>query len=480
MCQKCGSQRLRWEGRCQECGAWNSFVEEVQSDSLSNFSRISDLNLLEHEKNEIRGSTKRASFLPSRLKLDSKSLENESHFVRHRTGFFELDRVLGGGLVPGSYTLLGGDPGVGKSTLLLQISGFLASQEKRKVLYISGEESASQTALRAKRLKVKSSLIEVVAESSLESILKIVKSSSPHVVIIDSIQTLFLSKLSSAPGSILQVRECAGRLMEVAKRMNISIFLIGHVTKDGNLAGPKVLEHMVDTVLSFEGDSNYTFRLLRSLKNRFGPANELGVFQMNFDGLKDVKNPSELFLEERNPFSTGSAVFSAMEGNRPLLCEIQALPIFNSNPVSMPRRTTTGFDIHRLHMLNAVLDKQIRLNLASSDVFINVVGGLKIGEPAADIAAASALISSSKNLKINTKACFFGELGLTGEVRGVSFAVERLKEAEKLGFQYFILPFSNKKHLLLKKKSGEESSKNLHYFWIKHVKELPEFLKETL
>lgn len=471
-CQKCGTQRPKWEGRCLECGAWNSLLKEEFSDSFSKDFGFSNLNILENDKQDFSEKSKSSSFSswPSRLTLNKESLKKESHLKRFQTHFSELDRVLGGGIVPGSYTLLGGDPGIGKSTLLLQISGSLSEREKLKILYISGEESVSQTALRAHRLDVQSPFIEIVAESSLESILRIIKTSSPHIVVIDSIQTLFLSKIASAPGSILQVRECAGALMGVAKRMGISVILIGHVTKDGSLAGPKVLEHMVDTVLSFEGNANYDFRLLRSLKNRFGPTYELGVFQMGSKGLRDVANPSELFLEGRNPSSIGSAIFSAMEGSRPLLCEVQALNISNSNPMTLSRRTTTGFEINRLHMLSAVLDKQLGLGLAISDVFVNVVGGLKITEPAADLAAVAALISSARNVKINTKACFFGELGLTGEVRGVSFASERLREADKLGFQYFVVPFSNKKHLLSDKGQGS-------YLWIKHIKELPKILK---
>ena len=473
-CQKCGAQRLKWEGRCGECGAWNSLLKESFSPLPHRSFDFTNLDFLNKDKGGFKREKDSSSSSPITLSLDS--LKKESKFQRFKTHFSEMDRVLGGGIVPGSYILLGGDPGVGKSTLLLQISGTLAKKESLKILYVSGEESVSQTALRAHRLGVVSSSIEVVSESDLESILKLIKSSSPHLVVIDSIQTLFLSHISSPPGSIVQVRECAGALMMVAKRMGVSVLLIGHVTKEGGLAGPKVLEHMVDTVLSFEGDSHYDFRLLRSLKNRFGPTYELGVFQMEASGLKDVKNPSELFLEGRNSLSTGSSIFAAIEGSRPLLCEIQALNISNSNPIAMPRRTTTGFDIHRLHMINAVLDKQLGLGLAISDVFINVLGGLKIKEPAADMAAVAALISSARNLKIHAKACFFGELGLTGEIRGVNFTNERLREAFKLGFEYFVLPSASKK--VISKMEGEkEKWEKKHFFWVRHIKELPGILK---
>lgn len=476
VCQKCGSQKSRWEGKCHDCGSWNSFIEETFSPPPAFHLPIDDF-LETHKKNTNPSLISSSPLKSNRLQLHPHSIQKEWNSKRYKTGFLELDRVLGGGMVPGSYILLGGDPGIGKSTLLLQISGFLAQNSNQKILYVSGEESVSQVALRAQRLTIHHPLIEVAAESSLEAIIKIIKATSPKVLIIDSIQTLFLSKISSAPGSILQVRECAGTLMNLAKRLQITVFLIGHVTKDGHLAGPKVLEHMVDTVLSFEGDPNYTYRLLRSLKNRFGPAFELGVFQMDSNGLKDVQNPSEFFLEERNPYSIGSAVFATMEGSRPMLCEIQALNTANHNPMAIPKRTTTGFDIHRLHMINAILDKQLKLNLSLSDVFINIVGGLKVKEPPADLAAASALISSAKNLKINSSTCFFGEIGLTGELRGVSFIIERLREAQKLGFKKFVLPFSNKKHLsskIIKDLNLKESQ----FFWIQHIKELPQCFKK--
>ncbi len=356
----------------------------------------------------------------------------------------EVDRVLGGGLVRGSYILLGGDPGIGKSTLVMQIAGRL-SGEGAKVLYVSAEESVQQTALRARRLGLKDEKVELASESSLDTIMDTSLSLQPDVLIIDSIQTVFTSDIESAPGSVSQVRECAARLLNLAKTKQTSVILIGHVTKDGSLAGPRVLEHMVDTVLAFEGDHHQQFRLLRALKNRFGATNELGVFQMAGDGLREVPNPSEFFLEERTGDRYGSAVFAAMEGTRPVLCEIQALT--NPSPLPSPRRNAIGVDVSRVHMLSAVLEKHTSLSLSSRDIYANVVGGLKISEPAVDLAMVAALISSERQVALPANACFFGEVGLTGEVRGASMVVERVKEAVKLGFKNIYLPVSNEKYL---------------------------------
>jgi DNA repair protein RadA/Sms len=373
-CQECGAQRPRWEGKCSDCGAWNSYVEEVSS-----------------QEAKTRGWQTAAPESKSKniISLD-QSLE-EISFKRVSTHFIELDRVLGGGLVQGSFILLGGSPGIGKSTLLLQMAGGLAKSQC-KVLYISGEESIHQTATRAQRLGVRSEKIEICNESNLNEILNLAKNKRPEVLVIDSIQTVYLPDLQAAPGSVSQVRECAGHLMGLAKHENITVLLIGHVTKDGTIAGPKVLEHMVDTVLSFEGDISFQFRLLRALKNRFGPAHELGVFQMNSLGLAEVENPSELFLEERGDNLIGSAVFASMEGTRPLLCEIQALSVHTN--MAIPRRTSLGIDINRLHLLCAVLERHLGINLVQSDIFINVVGGLKIEDPAADLAVAASLLST--------------------------------------------------------------------------------------
>lgn len=446
-CQNCGAQRPKWEGKCTDCGAWNSFVEELQMAEVKT-------------RGWSTGSAEKGSGSMKPISLDQR-LE-EMKLDRFDTDLEELNRVLGGGLARGSFVLLGGSPGVGKSTLLLQMAGGLA-KHKHKVLYISGEESVSQTGSRAHRLGIRSALIEIGCESNLHSIMELARFKKPEVLVVDSIQTMFLPDLQAAPGSVSQVRECAGHLMGLAKQENITVILIGHVTKDGTIAGPKVLEHMVDCVLSFDGDASYNFRLLRSLKNRFGAAHELGVFQMNSKGLEEVANPSELFLEERGDQLIGSAVFASMEGTRPLLCEVQALTL--SSPMAMPRRTALGIDVNRLHLLTAVLDRHLDVRLAHNDIFINVVGGLKLVEPAADLAVAAAILSTEGRRDLDAKTCFFGEIGLTGEVRGVSFAENRIKEADKLGFQHFVIPYSNKRHLEDLKLSKEKKIsfvKNIH------------------
>lgn len=450
-CQQCGAQRARWEGRCTDCGAWNSFVEETTQVTSRGWQTVKSGK--------------------STVTLDQDIVaENQA---RGSTGIGELDRVLGGGLIHGSYVLVGGDPGIGKSTLLLQMAGGLA-RGGHSVLYVSAEESVQQTALRAQRLGVREAKVQVASESSLDAILQLAEAHAPKVLIVDSIQTVYLSELNSAPGSVSQVRECAARLMNLAKVKGISVFLIGHVTKEGGLAGPKVLEHMVDTVLSFEGDAHYPFRLLRALKNRFGATQELGVFQMASEGLKEVPNPSEFFLSERGSDVMGSAIFPAIEGSRPLLCEIQALT--SSTPMSMPRRTALGFDVNRVHMLLAVLDKHLDMEFARNDIFINVVGGLKLTEPAADLAVAAALISSQTRQELSRSMCFFGEIGLTGEVRAVSFFEDRLREGQKLGFQRFIVPASNRKHLT---KSFPKDSA-LELTWVENVLGLLKSLKQPL
>lgn len=433
VCQNCGAQRSRWEGRCTDCGSWNTFVEEFVSKETVPSARQRGWSTTAHSASGAAGSVVTLDQSLQDLKID-----------RYSTGFKELDRVLGGGLVQGSFILLGGDPGIGKSTLLLQMAGGIARQNV-DVLYVSGEESVNQSGLRAQRLGVTSRNVRMAAESNLDVIKELASEYKPQVLIVDSIQTIFQPAIESAPGSVSQVRECAAQLMGFAKGSNVTVFLIGHVTKEGNIAGPKVLEHMVDTVLSFEGDLSHQFRLLRALKNRFGATHELGVFQMDSRGLVEVDNPSELFLEERGSRLIGSAVFASMEGSRPLLCEVQALT--TSSPMAMPRRTSLGFDVNRVHLLVAVLNKHAGLKLATADVFINVVGGLRLVEPAADLAVAAALVSTESGIEIDAKTCFFGEVGLTGEVRAVSFAESRLREAEKLGFETFVLPTSNRKHI---------------------------------
>lgn len=452
VCQNCGAQRPRWEGKCSDCGTWGSLVEET----FSNEPKARGWSL----------GAEQGKAVSKPIALD-QSIE-KLEFKRLPTGYSELDRVLGGGLVHGSFVLLGGAPGIGKSTLLMQMAGGIAKHDA-DVLYISGEESVAQTGSRAQRLGIKSPRVSVGAESNLNLILELARSRKPDVLVIDSIQTIFLPGLEAAPGSVSQVRECAGHLMSLAKNENMSVILIGHVTKEGNIAGPKVLEHMVDCVLSFDGDMTQNFRLLRSLKNRFGATHELGVFQMNSVGLEEVTNPSELFLEERGDTLIGSAVFASMEGSRPLLCEVQALTI--ASPMAMPRRTALGIETNRLHLLTAVLDRHLDIRLAHSDIFVNVVGGLKLDEPSSDLAVAAAILSTEGNKELEAKAVFFGEIGLTGEVRAVSFAEQRLKEADKLGFEHFVVPFSNKRHL-----EDFKLTKGKKISWIKNIKELNRLL----
>lgn len=422
-CQNCGAQRPKWEGKCTDCGAWNSFVEEVVGDV----------------------STTRGWGVGSETGPKFKSLSDTavvSPRARLSTGFTELDRLLGGGLVQGAYVLLGGDPGIGKSTLLLQLSGGLA-QGGLQVLYVSAEESIEQTAIRAHRLGVFESEVEVASESEVDAIISLVEERKPRALIVDSIQTVYLRHIESAPGSVSQVRESAGRLMSLAKTKNLIVILVGHVTKEGGLAGPKVLEHMVDTVLSFEGDNNHEFRILRCGKNRFGAINEIAVFRMVQRGLEEVTNPSELFLSEHSKQPIGSSVFASMEGSRPILCEIQALAV--RSPLGQPRKNAVGLDLHRVQMLGAILDKSLGCDICFRDVYVSVAGGFRIAEPAADLATAAALLSSIADEPLPNKICLIGELGLSGEVRSVSRIEDRVKEARRLGFSNLILPRSQKK-----------------------------------
>ena len=430
---------MKWEGRCRDCGQWNTLQQSVApAVRRSTSARPSHIG---HEK-------------PVRL----DQCVAEANFERHKTGFSELDRVLGGGLIEGSYILLGGPPGIGKSTLLMQMAGGLSQHVPGGVLYVSGEESVNQTALRAQRLGVRSQHIQVASLNQIEAILQLMGQVKPRVLVIDSIQTLYCAELSSAPGTVSQVRECAHQLMQLAKSQNTCVILVGHITKDGSLAGPKTLEHMVDTVLSFEGDNNQEFRLLRAQKNRFGSTNELGVFCMKEAGLEEVPNPSEIFLSQSLQNPLGSAVFSALEGTRPLLCEVQALTVFSQ----MPRCTCVGFDLQRANILVAVLDKNLKLGLGRHDVFVNVVGGLRLTEPAADLAVAAALISTTKN-KTWGKTCFFGEVGLTGEVRAVKSADTRCLEAIKLGFKKFVVPEGG--HL----KPVQKKHPQIKFHFVEHI-----------
>lgn len=415
-CKECGYESSKWLGQCPECKQWNSFVEEpVVKQSVSGISR----------------GIGRRDVIPS--KLTEISLTEEERTV---TGYGELDRVLGGGIVRGSLVLVGGDPGIGKSTLLLQVCRNIAAS--KNVLYISGEESLRQIKLRADRLGEFSERLSLLCETNLEIIDDVVRKTMPDVVVIDSIQTMFREDVASAPGSISQVRESTALLLQLAKGLNISIFIVGHVTKEGVVAGPRILEHMVDTVLYFEGDKNAAYRLLRAVKNRFGSTNEIGVFEMQETGLKEVANPSEYMLDGRPDGVSGSVVACLMEGTRPMLVEIQAL-VCQSN-FGMPRRTCAGADINRFNLLMAVLEKRIGLHLSGCDAYLNIAGGLRISEPALDLGIIYAILSSYKNRAVDHNTIIFGEVGLAGEVRAVSHAPQRVNEAVKLGFTTCILP----------------------------------------
>lgn len=414
VCQQCGYQSPKWMGKCPDCNSWSSMQEELLS------------------KGESRGALGGGESAAIPISQVSSSAEN-----RALCGVAEFDRVLGGGLVDGSLVLIGGDPGIGKSTLLLQVMDKLA-QSSGTVLYVSGEESAQQIRLRGSRMHVSHENLYLLAETSLERILTQVSRLKPRVLVIDSIQTVFTSAVESAPGSVSQVRETAGRLMLLAKSSGLPVFLVGHVTKDGSLAGPRVLEHMVDTVLYFEGDAGHSFRILRAVKNRFGSTNEIGVFEMKEGGLVEVANPSELFLSERPLGVSGSLVVAALEGSRPLLVELQALVTASS--FGVPRRTTIGVDHNRLALLVAVLEKKVGLSLAGQDIYLNVAGGVRLNEPAADLGMALAVASSHLDKVVDPHTMVLGEVGLAGEVRAISQPELRVREAAKLGFKRCIFP----------------------------------------
>lgn len=419
-CQKCGCQSPKWLGKCPDCNAWNSMAEEVIG------------------KTALAGAVgERSRPVP----ICDVPAQSETRIA---TRIGELDRVLGGGIVPGSLVLIGGDPGIGKSTLLLQAMHNLAEQAG-EVLYVSGEESASQTRLRGERLDATHKRLLILAENSLEAILVHAATLKPKAMVVDSIQTVWTSNLESAPGSVSQVRESAGKLMVLAKGSGIPVFLVGHVTKDGAIAGPRVLEHMVDTVLYFEGDGSHPFRILRAVKNRFGSTNEIGVFEMKQEGLRCVDNPSELFLSERPLGVSGSVVTASLEGSRPLLVELQALVTQTS--FGVPRRTTIGVDHNRLALLVAVLEKKVGLHLAGQDIFLNAAGGVRLNEPAVDLAMIVAVASSHLDKAIAPQTVVLGEVGLAGEVRAITQPEQRIAEAEKLGFKTCILPAGNLRRL---------------------------------
>jgi len=416
-CQTCGYQSAKWLGRCPACNEWNSLVEETLQSSQSG-----------------KGISigKESGSIP--ISINKIETEQEE---RIKTEILEFDRVLGGGIVQGSLVLIGGDPGIGKSTLLLQVFDKL-SKNNLKVLYVSGEESVTQTKIRGDRLGASSSSLYILAENYLEKIFEEIKKLKPQCLAIDSIQTVYTSMLESAPGSVGQLRECSARLMSLAKKNGLPTFLIGHVTKEGAIAGPKVLEHLVDTVLYFEGDSGHDYRILRAVKNRFGSTNEIGVFEMGESGLTEVINPSELFLAERSIGVAGSVVVPSMKGTRPILVEVQAL--VSPTSFGIPRRTTLGVDHNRVSLLAAVLEKKAGLSLINQDIFLNVAGGVKIDEPALDLGIASTIASSLLNKPIDPKTIVFGEVGLAGEVRGISRWEMRVNEAAKLGFKSCLIP----------------------------------------
>lgn len=417
-CQECGYESAKWMGQCPGCKSWNTFVEETVST----------------KKPSSSGAMKSSEKRQEPVILKDISLSEDE---RQTTQIGELDRVLGGGIVPGSLVLVGGDPGIGKSTLLLQVCRNLAEKQV-SVLYISGEESLRQIKLRANRIGQFTDKMQLLCETNLEVIREVIERRKPDVVVIDSIQTMFHEDVSSAPGSVSQVRESTNILMQIAKGMGVSIFIVGHVTKEGNVAGPRVLEHMVDTVLYFEGERNASYRILRGVKNRFGSTNEIGVFEMQEKGLEEVKNPSEYLLSGRPEDASGAVVACSIEGTRPVLLEVQAL-VTQTN-FGMPRRTAAGTDYNRVNLLMAVLEKRCRYEMSRYDAYVNIAGGLKMSEPALDLAIVMALVSSLKDRPVNPKTMIFGEVGLSGEVRAVSMAEQRIHEAVKLGFEACILP----------------------------------------
>lgn len=416
VCSECGYETRKWLGKCPACLQWNTFTEEIETENKGNISQGS---------------------LPKAIPLTEVSKESEE---RVKTGMKELDRVLGGGIVDGSLVLVGGDPGIGKSTLLLQVCGLLSNY--LKLLYVSGEESVKQIKIRAERLSVNNQNILMVSETNFENIDRLIEEIKPQVVILDSIQTVYSEGLTSAPGSVSQVREVTGQLMRIAKGQGITIFIVGHVTKEGAIAGPRVLEHMVDTVLYFEGERHQNYRILRAVKNRFGSTNEIGLFEMTQEGLKEVNNPSGLLLDSRAKDQSGSVIVASLEGTRPMLLEIQALVTPTSFGIA--RRMATGIDYNRLTMLMAVLEKKIGLQLYNHDAYVNVVGGIRIDEPACDLGVIVSVASSFKNKPIDSDIVVGGEVGLTGEVRPVNQVDKRIIEAKRLGFEKCLVPSGNK------------------------------------
>lgn len=422
VCQSCGYENPKWLGKCPECMKWNTFVEEIEDKSSKSNHR---------ETFVIDKSSQKP------VNINSITIKHEERFS---SGINELNRVLGGGIVRGSLVLVGGDPGIGKSTLLLQVSESVA-QSGKKVLYISGEESESQIKMRAERLNAKSENLFIMAENNLNIIEHNLEGFDPDLIILDSIQTVFTPDIASAPGTVSQIKEGTSRFMRISKKMGISTFVVGHVTKEGALAGPKIMEHMVDTVLYFEGERYNTYRLIRAVKNRFGSTNELGVFEMSEKGLQELENPSKALISEKPENASGSVIVSTVEGTRPMLLELQAL--VSPTSFGIPRRTATGIDFNRVNLLLAVLEKRAGMQIQNQDVYLNIVGGIKINEPSMDLGVILSVASGFRNIPISGEVAVTGEVGLTGEIRGVSYIEKRISECRKLGFKKIIIPKSN-------------------------------------
>ncbi|HEX2786409.1 MAG TPA: DNA repair protein RadA [Ignavibacteria bacterium] len=422
ICQNCGYNSPRWLGKCPECQQWNTFQEEVVEAKQS-----------KTKKSEVAAKS-------AEIALISDIISND--YERTKTNLDELDRVLGGGLVKGSVLLIGGDPGIGKSTLMLQIANNI---KDKKFLYVSGEESSFQIKLRSDRLKYHLNNFYVVSETNLEIVESVVENEKPEILVIDSIQTIYDPKLESASGTVSQLRDCTSALIKLAKSKGIIVFIVGHITKEGMIAGPKVLEHMVDVVLQFEGERTHSYRILRGIKNRFGSTNEIGIFEMTDTGLKEVLNPSEVFLSQRNYGASGCIISCSIEGSRPILIEVQGL--VTSTNYGMPQRTASGFDYKRLNLLVAVLEKKLGLFLNKSDIFVNIAGGVKIDEPAIDLAIAMSIYSSSRDIPLDSETVVLGEIGLSGEIRTISYIDKRINEAAKLGFKKIIIPKGNLKNI---------------------------------
>jgi len=427
VCQSCGYSSPKWSGKCPDCGLWNTMAEEIV-----------DTNKIKNE----RSSSLKAKSADIVLLSDVES-QGE---VRFKTGIEEFDRVLGGGIVPGSVVLIGGDPGIGKSTLMLQVADKI---KNKKILYISGEESSSQIKLRCERLNYHLENFYLLSETNLEIITSVIENENPDLVVVDSIQTIYRPDIESSPGTIVQLRESTSYLIKIAKFKNIPVMLVGHITKDGAIAGPKVLEHMVDTVLQFEGERTHLYRILRGIKNRFGSTNEIGIFEMTDKGLREVQNPSEVFLSQRNYGASGCVISASIEGTRPILIEVQAL--VTSTSYGFPQRTSIGFDYKRLNIIIAILEKKLGIFLSKYDIFLNIAGGIKIDEPAIDLAVALSIYSSLKDIPVDSETVVIGELGLSGEVRTISYIEKRISESSKLGFKQIILPKNNLKNVDVKK-----------------------------